>query len=143
MLERARQILTEQIKIDEGKRLKPYKCSSGKLTIGYGRNIEDNGITEHEALIMLQTDIEKADADCKMWLPDIYDWLSPVRQAVIANMMINMGYPTLKQFKNFKQALMKGDFAKASEEMLNSRWAKQVGDRALRLARQMRTGVLS
>lgn len=142
MLDRARQILTEQIKIDEGKNLKPYKCSAGKLTIGYGRNLEDNGITEAEAEMMLQTDIDRVDKECRTWLPNVYEWLSPVRQAVIANMMYNLGYTKMCKFRKFRKALVEGDYVKASEEMLNSLWAKQVGNRALRLAKQMRTGIL-
>ena len=50
-------IVTEQIIRHEGFRNKPYKCTANKLTIGYGRNIEDNGITKTEASVLLKNDI--------------------------------------------------------------------------------------
>jgi len=53
-----KQIAIEQLKHDEGIRLFPYQCSADKLTIGYGRNLEDNGISEHEAEQMLLTDTQ-------------------------------------------------------------------------------------
>jgi lysozyme len=120
---------------DEGLQLKPYLCPSGKLTIGIGRNIEDNGISKDEALYMLNNDIVNAERDCKNWLGKVYDNLSDTRKSVLINMMFNLGLPRLMGFKKFKSALCQGDFEKASMEMLDSRWAVQVGNRAERLAK--------
>ena len=66
--------------------------------------------------------------------------LDPVRKAVIENMSFNLGYPTLKKFQNMISSISQGDYETASKEMLNSRWSKQVGQRSIELAEQMRTG---
>lgn len=120
----------------EGVRLKPYKCPSGKLTIGIGRNLEDAGITRDEALYMLQNDIGKFDHDLRMtfrW----YGKLSEVRQAVILSMAFNLGMGGLYGFKKMLTSLENGDFHQAANHMLNSRWASQVGRRASELAQMM------
>lgn len=128
----------ELLKRDEGLRLKPYQCTAGKQTIGYGRNIEDNGIRESEAELMLLNDVD----ECKMVLSDrIENWveLSEVRQGVLVNMMFNLGWPRLSKFKRMIAAVELGQFALASIEMLDSKWAGQVGARATRLSQMMKT----
>jgi lysozyme len=127
--------------VDEGLRLKPYRDTVGKLTIGVGRNLDDVGISEDEAFYMLENDIQKAIQDAT----DIFGtsvWLSldEVRQAVIIDMLFNLGKPRFLTFRKFIQAVKEGDFEKAAKEMFDSRWAKQVKDRAERLAYMMRTG---
>lgn len=125
---------------DEGLKLKPYRCTSDKLTIGIGRNIEDNGITEDEARFLLQNDIsrcvEELDNNLPWWplLPD-------PQQNALLNMSFNMGWPRLSGFKNMLAALEVGDYAKAATEALESRWASQVGDRSKRIAAQLMEGV--
>ena len=130
--------LIAQLKRHEGLELMPYKCTSGKTTIGVGRNLEDIGITEEQAELLLLNDIGrvKQELENDQWYMD----LDPVRKAVIENMSFNLGYPTLKKFQNMIAHISEGNFELASKEMLNSRWSKQVGQRSIELAEQMRTG---
>ena len=130
--------LIAQLKRHEGLELMPYKCTSGKTTIGVGRNLEDIGITEQEAELLLLNDIGRVKQELvnDQW----YMNLDPVRKAVIENMSFNLGYPTLKKFQNMIAHISEGNFELASKEMLNSRWSKQVGQRSIELAEQMRTG---
>ena len=130
--------LIAQLKRHEGLELMPYKCTSGKTTIGVGRNLEDIGITEQEAELLLLNDIGRVKQELvnDQWYMD----LDPVRKAVIENMSFNLGYPTLKKFQNMISSISQGDYETASKEMLNSRWSKQVGQRSIELAEQMRTG---
>ncbi len=138
---KAKQIAVEQLKHDEGLRLFPYNCTADKLTIGYGRNIQDNGISEFEAEQMLLSDTQVALEDAKKFVGEAtWEGLSDVRQACLINMAFNLGLPTLKKFELFKKALQDGDMAEASAQMLDSRWARQVGQRANRLAHLIQQG---
>lgn len=130
--------LIKQLKKHEGVELKPYKCTSNKLTIGIGRNLEDVGISEHEAEYLLMNDL-----DTYMTAAKTYDWyagLNDARKAVIVNMLFNMGQTNFNKFLKMKQALDVGDHAEAAKQMLDSRWAKQVKGRSEELAAQMETG---
>lgn len=123
---------------DEGLRLKPYRCTSGKLTIGVGRNIEDNGISEEEALVMLRNDIATSRRELSA-----YAWfrqLDESRQGAIINMHFNLGLPRLLTFRKMIAALEAGNYKRAADEALDSRWAVQVGERAVRIARILRGG---
>ena len=133
-------LIEQMLIIDEGIRLKPYRDTVGKLTIGVGRNLEDIGITEEEALFLLDNDIKKAKEDVKKVFGEVYYELDPVRKSVLINMMFNLGLPRFLTFKKFIQAVKEKDFIKASQEMLDSKWANQVKDRAKRLSFMMRTG---
>lgn len=128
--------LIEQLKRHEGLRLKPYRCSAGKLTIGYGRNLEDRGINETEAEFMLRADAEESWE----WAATEFPELDEVRLAVIANMHFNLGPTRLRLFHNMYKALRNGAYTMAAEEMLDSLWARQVGKRAKELVTQMKTG---
>jgi lysozyme len=123
----------------EGLRLFPYKDSVGKLTIGVGRNLEDQGITEEEALYLLGNDILQAASDLGKAFPVVFA-LSQDRYEVLVNMAFNLGISRLSKFKRMWAAIEIGDFNKASEEMLTSKWAVQVGSRATELAEIMRYG---
>jgi lysozyme len=127
----------ELIKKHEGLRLSPYKCTSGKLTIGYGRNIEDNGISKQEAEIMLFNDISSCEGELDLKIP-IWRDLSEPRRAVLVNMVFNLGYPRFSKFKKMLKAIKEKDFNRAAAEMLDSRWARQVGNRAIELAEIMK-----
>jgi lysozyme len=131
--------LTEQLKTHEGLRLKPYLCTSGKLTIGIGRNLESVGIRESEAELMLNNDIEETYVRLRNAWPKII-LLDDVRQNVLINMAFNIGVSGLMKFHKMLNALSLTDYEQAAKEMLNSKWAKQVGYRALELSNQMRTG---
>jgi len=126
--------------IDEGLKLKPYKDTEGVLTIGIGKNLEDVGISEDEAIYMLRNDIKRAVKEAREVFGAAFDELDAVRQNVIVNMMFNLGKPRFLTFRKFIKAVKEKDFKKASVEMLDSKWAKQVKDRAERLAYMMRTG---
>jgi lysozyme len=140
----ARARLRSQLMIDEGLRLKPYVDTVGKLTIGVGRNLEDVGISHVEAMYLLENDIDRAIRD----LVALFPWFSkldPVRQTVLVNMAFNMGLgsPTrgLRSFVRTLKAIEEGRYEDAAEGMLASKWARQVGQRAVRLAKMMRTGM--
>ena len=127
--------LIEQIKRHEGVELMPYRDTEGLMTIGVGRNIEHNGIRMVEADFMLMNDIKDCmeEAQTYHW----YEGLSATRKAVIINMLFNLGKPRFDKFVKFQAALAEGLYDKASTEMLDSRWAKQVGKRAVELSIQM------
>jgi lysozyme len=132
-------LLADEITRDEGLRLKPYKCTADKLTIGIGRNLEDVGITPSEARMLLQGDIARVCADLDRQL----SWwmtLSDNRQRALANMGFNLGVPGLLKFRNMLAAMQSGDFNRAAEEALASKWAGQVGERAHRIAKMIREG---
>lgn len=121
----------------EGIELRPYRCPAGKLTIGVGRNIEDVGITEEEAIYLLKNDI----ARCRKELTSLgMRDLDPVRQEVMVNMLFNLGLPRMTKFIKMLDAVRLQRWDRAADEMLNSLWAKQVGVRAQELARMMREG---
>jgi lysozyme len=130
--------LTTQLKADEGFRSKPYKDSVGKLTIGYGRNLDDVGLSQGEGDTLLWNDINLALHTVQVNLPWIAQ-LSEARRGVLVNMAFNMGMATLLCFQKMLTAVKNGDFETAAKEMEESRWAQQVGARAQRLVLQMRT----
>ena len=134
-------LLKNMLIVDEGLRLKPYRDTVGKLTIGVGRNLDDVGISKDEALYLLENDIQRAIQDAtEIFGTEIWLSLDEVRQAVILDMLFNLGKPRFLTFRRFIQAIKEGNFERASKEMLNSRWARQVKKRAQRLAYMMKTG---
>jgi lysozyme len=128
-----------QIMADEGFSLKLYKCTAGKWSIGAGRNLEDRGITRAEGLFLLDGDLIIAEADAKGLFPNFHE-LTENRKAVLINMAFNLGQERLAGFKNFRHCIEARNFEAAAAEMLESKWAGQVGPRAQRLAEQMRRG---
>ncbi|QGJ84338.1 lysozyme [Pseudoalteromonas phage XCL1123] len=131
--------LAEQLKKHEGLRLKPYTDTVGKLTLGIGRNLEDKGITEQEALFMLNSDVDYFYDKLRSrinWFWAIND----ARQNALVNMAFNLGIGGLLTFKKTLALIGEAKYELAAKEMLNSKWAKQVGYRAEELAEQMRTG---
>jgi len=132
------QQLKDQIIEHEGKRLDLYLDSEGIYTIGVGHNIQDKGISEAVCDLMLEEDIEEAvnDADTFRWFGD----LNAPRQAVIVDMVFNLGLTRFRGFKKTIQFLENQLYQSAAKEMLDSRWADQVGRRAIRLSEMMRTG---
>ena len=127
----------EQLREDEGFRSKAYVCPAGKMTIGYGRNLEDKGISMSEGETLLVNDLAEIQLRLPLNLPLFKD-LHPVRQAVLMNMAYNLGVRGLLNFKRMCAALEREDYAAAAKEMLDSKWAEQVGGRAERLAEEMR-----
>jgi lysozyme len=134
-----RAALIRQIRLHEGERLKPYRCTAGKLTIGVGRNLDDRGITREESAMLLDGDIRLLEIELFRALP----WasaLDDVRQRVLLDMAFNLGLPGLLLFKRTLEAIRTGQYQQAATMMLDSLWARQVGQRAERLARMMATG---
>lgn len=136
------QLLLKEIERDEGFRSSAYLDSLGFLTIGIGTLIDarkNGGISHAAALFMLSEEvanIEKALDDSIPWWKN----LSGPRRRVLLNMSYNLGVSGLLAFKKTLQLIKDGQYEKASEEMLRSRWAAQVGDRAQRLSTMMKGG---
>ncbi len=131
----------ELISKHEGLRLKPYLDTVGKLSIGYGRNLNDIGISEVEADLLLDNDIRWATRAAKRIFEFEWDALNEVRQAVLIDMAFNLGEVRLMRFFKMVAAVKRGDFKAAADEMLNSSWAHQTKTRAIEDARLMRDGV--
>ena len=134
-----RRELIELVKRHEGLSLKPYKDSVGRLTIGYGRNLDDEGITQEEAEILLECDITRVIVQCTSHIA-AFGSLDTARQHVLCSMAYNLGVAGVLKFKNMLTALEARDFAQAAKEMLASKWALQVGVRAEELADMMKSG---
>lgn len=131
----------QMTKTFEGLRLKPYKCTAGKTTIGYGRNLDDVGISKSEADMLFERDFARAEADVRRLLKenDIdCEHLIEQRFYVLTDMMFNLGYTRLSQFKKLLYALKNSLYDDAAKEMLSSLWAKQVGNRAITLSNLMK-----
>lgn len=132
--------LKESLIRDEGLRLTVYKDTQGILTIGVGRNLETRGIMENEAMKLLENDILQCSVDLSRHL----QWtnaLDEPRREVLINMIFNLGPSGLLKFHKMLFALKERNYSLAAKEMLDSKWARQVGNRAKRLATQMETGV--
>jgi lysozyme len=131
--------LIEQLKLHEGVRDRPYKDSVGKLTIGVGRNLTDKGLKPKEIEYLLMNDIMDCIDDLNKYLP-WWRQLNEVRQRVLMDMCFNLGIGGLLGFKNTLAFIQSGDYEQASQNMLLSKWASQVGQRSRRLSEMMRTG---
>ena len=129
--------LIEELKRDEGVELRPYKCSAGFLTLG--RNIQERGITMDESDYLLANDIKICEEEASKvfkWFPSLTD----DRQRAIINMVFNLGLTKLLHFKKFLAAMEAGDYETAGKEMLDSKWARQVGNRSDRLEQMIVNG---
>lgn len=132
-------ILTDMLIRHEGMRSLPYKDTVGVLTIGIGRNLDDVGISRDEAVYMLMNDIAHYQGELRRGFPWFSKLLYP-RQDALTDMAFNLGMTRFRKFEHMLAAVEAGDYAKAAEEMIASKWATQVGDRALELAAIIRTG---
>lgn len=139
--------LVLELRRDEGVRYSPYNDSRGFMTIGVGHNMRASPLPDGwtfplddgQVDALLESDLMSVYSDLDNALP----WwvtLNNVRQRVICNMCFNLGLTKLIGFKNTLAAMRQGRYADAAAGMLNSAWASQVGDRAVRLAAQMRNG---
>jgi len=137
-----------------------YQDTLGIDTIGVGRNLIDRGISkeeldhmdipnmdviyefginENDAKYLLENDIEIVEKELCAAHPCVEE-LDSVRQLVLMDMAFNMGVPRLKKFVKMWNAIHEGMFYIAAEEMLDSRWATQVGRRADILSNAMKEG---
>lgn len=151
------QTCIQRLMVNEGCVLKSYKDSVGKLTIGIGRNLDDNPLSEEElcyvghncrtkfisndqAAYLCRNDLKKVRADLDRELPWWRD-LCFDRQYVMIDLCFNMGIRTLLTFKRTLESIASGFYIRAAEQLLQSKYAKQVGKRADRNAYALRTGV--
>ena len=147
-------IALELIKEAEGFVAKPYYCPAGKLTQGYGRNLEAIPLDEYEKTFLNPDGSVSRDVATDWAMEEIehcYNQLSKlsfftkaddVRQAVLIDMCYNLGMNGLLKFKGMLKALENMDYGVAAAEMVDSKWYKQVGNRGIRNVTIMRTGVL-
>lgn len=131
--------LIEMLKKHEGFRTHPYRCTADKLTIGYGRNLDDIGITTQEAEFLLMNDIETAIQDTESIFQG-FAYFSKNRQNALVNMMFNLGKTRFVKFRKMVRAINKGDWIEAAEQAKDSRWHRQVGSRALEIEHLLETG---
>lgn len=138
MDEQLRQKIRARTKRFEGLSLKPYKCSAGKYTIGYGHLIK-NGITQEAADVLLTEDLQTAEQSAVRlgW----FSTLNNPRKAVIIDMIFNIGIARLHGFKKMIAAIEAGDFETAAKELLDSKYARQVAHRARLNAEILKKGV--
>lgn len=124
---------------DEGCRLKVYADSLGHPTIGVGRALDTKGISQLEADYLLDNDIRDCTSDLIAELP----WtatIDEIRRAALVNLVFNVGIHGVLGFKKALAALERHDWETGARELLDSKWRKQVGIRADRVAEQIRTG---
>lgn len=151
--------LRQILKRDEGTgpvvmgRLMPYRdccgrqvplCTcekKGAITAGWGHNLEAKGLTYKMAEALLEEDIDDAIKDCVIRYP-WFELLSPQRQAMLAMLMFNLGPHRLNGFRRFLASAKAGDHETAAAELLDSKWADQVGARARRIAEAWRRDIL-
>jgi len=128
-------LLSTELKRDEGFRDKIYLCSAGKQTIGFGINLETEKMPKAVAELWLSYKMASVLAECER-----FDWfyeLSDVRKRVIMNMVYQMGAHGVSKFKNMIECIVELDFGAAADEMRNSKWFRQTPNRAERLAQMM------
>jgi len=132
--------LKDELSRHEGRKPKPYKDSEGILTIGVGWNLEANGLPEDVIDHLLELGIENAEKALDAIHPNWREH-DEARQRVLLNMAFNLGQSRLAGFKKMWAAVAIGDYEEAAAQMLDSKWAGQVGYRATELADRMRGGV--
>lgn len=123
-------LIKERLIQREGMVLSPYHCKSNKLSIGVGRNLQDNGITKEEALYLLDHDIQETINKLdKQW--PIWSSFPQAAQHVCVDVVFNMGINTWMSFRKTRAYMEMGEWEKAGDELLNSKYAQQVGSRAV------------
>jgi len=134
----------DQRRRDGGFRPYPYICTGGALTIGYGRNIDRDkggpGLAEVEADFMLRNDVAACEIDLKAIFPK-WDAFDMVRKGALINMRFQLGAGGFRGFQNMIKAINYGAWQMAANHALDSRWALQTPNRAMRVAEELRTGV--
>ena len=129
--------MREQLILHEGLKLMPYRCTSDKLTIGVGRNLDDRGISEETAMQMLDEDINIVHGELLKAIPEFTSYPNVVQESLV-DLAFNMGTPTLLKFKATLAALNAQQMCVASRELLDSRYARQVGQRAVTISENIR-----
>ena len=133
--------LIEQLKIHEGIRTHAYLCTDGKITVGVGRNLDEDGglgLSVSEIEFLLDNDIQRCRTEMETF--SWFDDLDEVRQDALINMCFNLGLTRLANFKNALASMAVGAYSDAAEHFLDSRWARQHGKRSEDVAHMIRTG---
>ena len=147
------QKLVDMLKLHEGYRLKPYKCTAGKNTIGVGHNydanplpaeialyLKSNGqITDEMAMWLLEKDVQTAILDCERIYP-LFKTFSENRQNALIDLMFNLGIGTMITFKGTLQRVNAGLWDEAARRLEGSAYYQQVGNRAKEICRLLREG---
>ena len=136
-----KEILRAQLIKHEDRRTHPYPDTKGKITIGIGRNLTDNGLRSDEIDLLYRNDVHDAEDDARALLGDgVFELLTDTRKAVMVNMAFNLGLTRLRKFVIMLKAIKEGRNLDVATAMLSSKWAEQVGVRATELARLWREG---
>lgn len=137
------------IKLEEGLRLKPYYCSEQYPTIGYGKRIGNKNdplpnitTTEKESLEFMRQRISDSIVKLSSTYPIAWSKCNQQRQAILISMVYQLGLTGVSKFKKMWSAIESNNFEEASKQMLDSLWAKQTKNRALRHAKTMKDGTL-
>ena len=140
--------LREELKIDEGVKYEIYLDHLGYPTFGIGHLVRSTdpesgcevgtSVTEHRVNEAFDEDIKIVLEDCERLYPFSFFDLPEEVQLIIANMMFNMGYSRLSKFVGMHRAVEAKDWNTAADEMVDSRWYRQVPNRAKRLVERMR-----
>lgn len=128
----------DQIKKHEGFRSKPYKCIAGKTTIGWGRNLDDVGISKEEAEILLNNDISRAHASVEKIFVDPNIIFHGESYIALVDMMFNLGETRFRGFKKMIKAIEDGDWEEAANQAKDSKWYNQVGKRGKTIVEQLK-----
>lgn len=119
--------IKQQIIAHEGLRLDLYFCPARRITIGVGRNLQEKGISEEEAMFLLRNDIYECLYDLIVIFPEFLSF-SPARQTALIDLRLNLGPKGFRSFKRMIEAIKADDWAVAAEELKDSRWWTQVQD---------------
>ncbi len=141
MTPQATEKLKNMLSIHEGFRQFPYYDTTGNLTIGFGRNLSDRGISKSEALSLLDNDIDYFMKKLIKELP-FFNELDEARKIVLVNMCFNLGVVGFLQFENMLDAVRRKDWVTAAKEIMSSKAARQAPKRYQQLANIMKTGVI-
>jgi len=131
--------ILEMLKRHEGFKQFPYLCTAGKLTVGYGRNFDDVGLSEYEAEFLLLQDIKHATKRLTTIFPNFYDF-TVNRQAALIDLMVNIGSRKFLLFRKMIIAIKRNDWEDAANEAKDSKWHKQVGQRAIEIEELLKLG---
>lgn len=139
--------LRMELEYDEGCKYEIYLDHLGLPTFGIGHLVTEDdpehgqevgtAVTEERVIEVFEKDVQVTIDECKKLYDDWFDLPDEV-QLIIANMMFNMGRPRLSQFKGMKAGVDARDWNRAADEMVDSKWYRQVTNRADRLVTRMR-----
>ena len=134
--------LTEMLRRHEGVETHAYKCTSGKITVGVGRNIDPDGglgLSDDEIDVLLENDIDRSIKE----LGAAFNWFSDLNEArrdAMIDLVFNMGLTRLNGFKKALAAMAEANYDLAAAEFMDSKWASQVKDRAIEICAMIKTG---